>query len=601
MLLQRLVEHATHRDDTSRPYHRGRVFDWELVLAADGSPRGLERLVHQDTKGKPRGVVHATPSAGRTVGVAANLAADDIQYVLGWADESAKSERVAQCHAAFSDLTARWAECDEGRDDPTAQAVAAFYRDGRVAELKRPDEFSSKQGVLITVDGVPAYDGESVVPFWTAEVARRKDGGESGLCLVCGQVGPLMKTVPSKVRSSLIPGATNDAALVSVNERVFGYDLETQLGPTPLCLVCGEAFSAGLVTVLESPHAISYGDQDSRMAWWTTGPKTAFNLMEIVAKAEATAVRTFLQGAASGTSLGVPKTARFCSLTVGGNVARVVVRDWVDMPLEDLVDNVQAWFVDHEVDPVWRDGRRHHSLISLLVATGRWQKDRRRYAEIGARGADRPATIQRDLLHAVLRRAPAPPSLLAHLLHRVTSDGRLDDARAALLRFCANPRSATDDRPQPTARKLMRGLDPNNTDPYYVAGRLFAALEQIQYDASGGKLNTTYGDRYFTGAVSNPRAALVQGRKDAKAWLKKLRRDNPGAARRNDKELDELFALLDGGPGLPVRTTLRQQATFLIGYHHHRADHFARIPAKGPSPEATDPTVTADRLIEETA
>lgn len=597
MLLQRLVEHATHRDETSRPYHRGRVFDWELVLTADGSPLGLERLVQLDAKGKPRGVVHATPSAGRAFGVAANLAADDIQYVLGWADENAKPDRIAQCHTAFSDLTARWAASDDGRDDPIAQAVGAFYGEGRVPEVKRPDEFSSKQGVLITVDGVPAYDGESVVPFWTAEVARRKGGGESGLCLVCGQVRPLMKTVPGKVRSSLIPGATNDAALVSVNERVFGYDLETQLGPTPLCLVCGEAFSAGLVAVLESPHAISYGDQDSRMTWWTTGPKAAFDPMEIVAKAEATAVRTFLQGAASGTPLRVPEMARFCSLTVGGNVARVVVRDWVDMPLHDLVDNVQAWFVDHEVDPTWRDGRRHHSLISLLVATGRWQKDRRRYAEIGSRGANRPATIQRDLLHAVLRRAPAPPSLLAHLLHRISSDGRLDDARAALLRLCVNPRSTSTDRTL-SARTLMPGLDPTNTDPFYVSGRLFAALEQIQYDASGGKLNSTYGDRYFTGAVSNPRAALVQGRKDAKAWLKKLRRDTRGTAVVHEKKLDELFGLLDAGPGLPVRTTLRQQATFLLGYHHDRADHFARIP---PRSSATDPTVNTDPLIEETA
>lgn len=600
MLLQRLVEHATHRDEMSRPYHRARVFDWVLVLTADGSPQGLERLVQLDAKGKPRGIVHATPSAGRTVGVAANLAADDVQYVLGWADESAKPDRIAQCHTAFSDLTVRWAASDDGRDDPIAQAVAAFYREGLVADVDRPDEFSSKQGVLITVDGTPAYDGESVVPFWTAEVAQRKGGGEAGLCLVCGQVRPLMKTVPGKVRSSLIPGATNDAALVSVNERVFGYDLETQLGPTPLCLVCGEAFSAGLVAVLESPHAISYGDQDSRMAWWTTGPQTAFNPMEFVAKAEATAVRTFLQGAANGTSPRVPDTARFCSLTVGGNVARVVVRDWVDMPLQDLVDNVQAWFVDHELDPTWRDGRRYHSLISLLVATGRWQKDRRRYAEIGSRGADRPATIQRDLLHAVLRRAPAPPSLLAHLIHRISADGRLDDARAALLRLCVNPRSTSTDRTQ-SARTLMPGLDPTNTDPFYVSGRLFATLEQIQHDASGGKLNSTYGDRYFTGAVSNPRAALVQGQKDAKAWLKKLRRDMRGTAVVHEKKLDELFGLLDAGPGLPVRTTLRQQATFLLGYHHHRADHFARIPPKSPTPEATEPTVNTDPLIEETA
>lgn len=588
MLLQRLVEHATHRDEASRPFHRDRVFDWQLDLAPDGSVYGFSPLVQIGANGKPRGVVHHTPSAARTVGVAANLAADDAQYVLGLADETTKPDRVARCQAAFGDLAVRWADSPEGKDDIAAQAVAAFCRDGRASEVDQGGGVGAKQGVLITVDGIPAYDGESVVPFWTAEVARRKGGGASGLCLVCGQVRPLMKTVPAKVRSALVPGATNDAALVSVNERVFGYDLETQLGPTPICLVCGEAFSAGLVAVLESPHAISYGDQDSRMTWWTTGPKVEFDPMGTVAKAEPTVVRTFLQGATGGALLRVPDTARFCSLTVGGNVARIMIRDWVDMPLRELMENATAWFTDHELTPLWPEGRRHHSLISLVVATGRWQKDRRRYAELGSRAAGRPAAIQRDLLRAVLRRAPAPPSLLAHLLHRITSDGRLDDARAALLRFCVNPRS--DDRPLTTSRTLMVKLDPENTDPAYVSGRIFATLEQVQYDASGGKLNTTYGDRYFNGAVANPRSALVQGRKDAKAWLKKLRRDNPRAAVRHEKKLDELFALLDAGPGVPTRTTLRQQATFLVGYHHHRAEHFARISRKSDDAALTEET-----------
>jgi CRISPR-associated protein Csd1 len=124
----------------------------------------------------------------------------------------------------------------------------------------------------------------------------------------------------------------------------------------------------------------------------------------------------------------------------------------------------------------------------------------------------------------------------------------------------------------------MPALDPTNTDPGYVAGRLFAALEQLQYDASGGKLNTTYGDRFFSGAVTNPRAAIVNGRRDANAWLRKLRRIKPGAVVRHDKQLDELFGLVDAGAGLPGRTTLFQQSMFLLGYHHQRAHHFASRP-----------------------
>jgi CRISPR-associated protein Csd1 len=175
------------------------------------------------------------------------------------------------------------------------------------------------------------------------------------------------------------------------------------------------------------------------------------------------------------------------------------------------------------------------------------------------------------LIRAAIRRTPLPPSLLAHLVHRICTDGHLDEPRAALIRLALT-------RSPLTRENLMPDLDPTNTDSGYVAGRLFAALEQLQYDASEGKLNTTYGDRFFAGAVTNPRAAIVNGRRDANAWLRKLRRTKPGAAIKHDKRLDELFGLIGPVAGLPARTTLRQQSMFLLGYHHQRAHHFAARP-----------------------
>ena len=242
------------------------------------------------------------------------------------------------------------------------------------------------------------------------------------------------------------------------------------------------------------------------------------------------------------------------------------------MPLAELHRNVARWFDEHAMAPVWRDGRRHHGLGRLVLVTGRWLRDRQRYADFGAKGADRPDGVQRDLLRAALRGVPLPPSLLVHVVHRIRTDGHLDDARASLIRLALT-------RSPLTAEKPMPDLDPSNTDPAYVAGRVFAALEQIQYDVSEGRLNTTYGDRYFAGAITNPQAALVNGRRDANAWLRKLRRTKPGAAVNHDKVLDALFGLFDAEP--PSRTTLREQSLFLLGYHHQRAARFAgRAPAQ---------------------
>ncbi|MGH3913696.1 MAG: type I-C CRISPR-associated protein Cas8c/Csd1, partial [Pseudonocardiaceae bacterium] len=235
MLLQRLVEYAQQHNEVA-PFHRERLFSWQINLDNAGRLRStkLQQLMPTDPKDKRRAVPHTTPSSVRTVGIAANLAADDVQYVLGWGDPDTKPARVTQCHAAFVDLIRRWADSDEGKLDPVARAVAAFYRSGAVDDLRKEDDYTAKQGVVINVDGRSAHLAESVVPFWSAEVARRKGGGVEGLCLVCGQVCPLLYTVPGKLPKRLVPGASNDAALVSINERVFGYGLDTQLGSTPL-------------------------------------------------------------------------------------------------------------------------------------------------------------------------------------------------------------------------------------------------------------------------------------------------------------------------------------------------------------------------------
>jgi CRISPR-associated protein Csd1 len=580
MLVGRLVEYA-RRDGAGLPLHRERSFDWRLALGADGRPesRELLPLTTADGRGRVRGTVHAVPSTVRTAGVAANLAADDAQYVLGWADADSKQARVTQCHAAFVDLTRRWAESPAGFKDDVAQAVCAFYRDGGAALIERPEGCGAKAGVLITVAGMPAYRAESVPSFWAEEVARRKGSTVgTGLCLACGRLGPLLDTLPGKVPSRLVPGATNDAALISVNADVFGYDLTTQLGASPLCMSCGEAVTAGLIRALGPEHSTAYGGQDCRMAWWTTEPST-FDPMAALHKPSPEEVTSLMQtvhvGQAPGHDDQVGDPARFCSLSVGGNVARVVVRDWVEMPLDEVRRHVGHWFDDHEIAPVARDGRRHHGVGQFALVCGRWLRDRSRYADFGAKGADRPAGVHRDLVRAALRRTPLPLSLLAHLVHRIRTDGHLDDTRAALVRLVLTRHPHITEKPMPQ-------LDEQNNTPAYVAGRMFAVLEQIQYDVTGGGLNATYGDRHFAGAISNPRAAIVSGRRDATAWLKKLRRTSEkkqGAAVRHEKELDALFGLIGPDTQLPARTSLSEQALFLLGYHHQRAHRFAQIAA----------------------
>jgi len=180
MLLQRLVAMHPERDSDGPAHYRDRPMRWQLALRRDGTPASgaLTDLADPTDSTRRFGTSFPVPYTTRTSGVAACLGADDIQYVLGWCDPDSKPNRVAACHTAFIDLVQAWAK--HAPEDPAATALVTFYDADHAAGLTRPEEWTSKQSVLITIDGVPVTQSPSLERFWAAEVERRKAGGGPG-------------------------------------------------------------------------------------------------------------------------------------------------------------------------------------------------------------------------------------------------------------------------------------------------------------------------------------------------------------------------------------------------------------------------------------
>lgn len=594
MLLNKLVDYADEHCDRRYPFHTDRDCHWQLdIRTRNGTLVDAVLTPLVDENHSNRGISHHVPTIVRTQGVEPVLAADDVQYVLGWSDETTSDTRVRKCHDAFVDLAVRWADSPQARDDVLAHVVGEFYRSGGPAMLERPDHVTAKQRVVLAVDGEPVCEAPSVVPFWTAEIIRRKGTGKQGLCLVCGATGALMRMVPGSVSSGLVPGAESQAALLSVNQRVYGYDLSEQLEHVPVCVDCCDAIPKALDDVLSSTHTFGRRGQDSRTAWWCVKPQLSAPIDDLEDPKPSTINELLASmweeaGPEQAIQLDDEELGQFCSVTVGGNQGRIVVQDWVDIPLTRLRNNLGHWFCDQEIQPQWPDGAEYHGLSALARAFGRWEKRRGDYTEFYTRGADRPRYVTRQLLRCAVRKAPLAPSLRAHLVHRITTDGYVDDRRAALIRLALN-RSIRDEE----TTRMPPGLDPTYADPAYLGGRLFAVLAQLQRaantDSRAAKnptdeeqqedrsLNTTYSDRFFTGAARNPRAALVSGRLDAKAWFSKLRRGgHQGLASYFENQLTEIYRMLDPAGGLPTTNNLRQQEQFILGYHHQRAHNSSK-------------------------
>ncbi|MFI1995335.1 type I-C CRISPR-associated protein Cas8c/Csd1 [Actinoplanes sp. NPDC020271] len=571
MLLQRLVEYAdaTTSGGNVPPFYQRKPVRWLLDIAADGTLLTLPTdLADADNKYGPRRPV---PAITRTVGVAPALAVDNAEYVLGWTFEGSNPDRVPKQAAAFRELVEQWAAADPAGP---GTAIAAFYRTGHHLTISHDDfpNWGRADLVGFRINQVWAHSSPSAIDYWAKVASDRKGSGDAGLCLVCQRIQPLLKTIPQQIPRRLLPGARQSASLVSVNEAVHGYELQKFLGHTPICADCALKFMGTLERLLDDKlHSMTLPGQNARLVWWVTGGST-FDPMGPLDQPDPAHIRDLLATPVDATQPAAQDLSLYCSATVGGNVARVVVRDWIEMPVAQVKVNLRQWFTDHEIVDAWTGETTHVSLAQLARATGRWKNNRRgagEWASFGSSGEDRPAGVFHALLRAALSGRPLPPGLLAHLLHRIRTDGRIDPARAALIRLALR-------RPPHRREALMPTINLDMPDAAYHCGRAFAILDQLQRDVStvaNQKLNTSFAQRYLGRAIINPRAVLVSGEKTSQAWLRRLGGPlkRPGWAAAYQQRLDDVYSMIAEHGGFPNQALLAQQGNFVLGYHQQRA------------------------------
>ena len=116
-------------------------------------------------------------------------------------------------------------------------------------------------------------------------------------------------------------------------------------------------------------------------------------------------------------------------------------------------------------------------------------------------------------------------------------------------------------------------LDPEDTRPGYLYGRLFATLAEIQYSALGN-INTTIVDRFYGSASTAPASVFPRLLRGAQAHLQKVRKNNSGAYYGQQQRLETLLGAMNG---FDATLDLEQQGLFALGYYHERGATAARI------------------------
>jgi len=151
-------------------------------------------------------------------------------------------------------------------------------------------------------------------------------------------------------------------------------------------------------------------------------------------------------------------------------------------------------------------------------------------------------------------------------IRRIRAERQVTRARAAILKAYINRFNRYN---TPNAKEITMGLDPGNTNPGYLLGRLFAVLEKIQEEASPS-INATIRDRFFGAASTSPVAVFSQLLKLKNHHLSKL--DNPGRRVNFEKIIGEIIENMND---FPAHLAMTEQGYFSIGYYHQRQDFYS--------------------------
>lgn len=170
-----------------------------------------------------------------------------------------------------------------------------------------------------------------------------------------------------------------------------------------------------------------------------------------------------------------------------------------------------------------------------------------------------PPPLTAALFEAILKGTRYPDELLSTVITRVKTDSdeeknhfiKLNDTRAGLIKGCINRKQ--------NKEEIKMSLDLENKNQAYLCGRLFAVLEKIQQDASGGGLNRTIKDSYFASACSKPSTVFPKLYKLSQNHIKKL-----SSPIFYNKLCGEILDGLDGK--FPSTLSLDDQGRFIVGY-----------------------------------
>ncbi len=565
MMLQALIAYA-EREGLGDPDFESVNVRWLIPLDTSGElTAGPIPLAENpdDKKPRPKALVRPFTSANDlNQGTKSHFLCDTLERSTLMLDPNAadKAEARRTQHAYLKSLFQEAAiSCPS--ESTRLQAVIRFLENPPALQSLHDKLLVARakpsDNAIFAVDGEILLDREPLRQFWRD---RRQHSAASSTRSrrICLATGLLAETLDTTEKIKGVPGGlaigTN---LISFDKDSFSsFGLE-QAQNAALSAPAELKLRSALNRLIEISRGQRLVINNAIHLHWTRQP-VEFDPLDPVITGDPNGIERLLTSVQRGQpTAGVGLAANaYYALSLSGNGARIIVRDWLESTVPDVERQIAQWFEDLAIVPHEGIGRKRDFKFGALL-----------YGMVRAELDELSPQLPTHLLHAALRGTPLPQTCLIAALRRqqLDEENKLHVARMALIKACLQ-RSPNRKETEP----MTECLNPNSRDPAYLCGRLFAVFDRLQYLALGG-VNAGVVDRFYASASNTP--ALVMGRLFRNAQFH-LAKAEGGIAENVRKDFEQITCAL--GDQFPPALDLEAQGRFALGFYHQKAEHRRR-------------------------
>lgn len=573
---------------------------WMVMLTPDGRvadiiDKRIEESVPQKNgkvKIVKKPIVVPLPKRTQKTGIDANIIEHRPLYIFGLNYDAKigltpddKTGKARKSHEAF---VKKNLEFFDGIDSEIARAYVNFIKNW-VPENETENEQLKKLGkeyqgsyYIFALDGSPEcklHKDKAVLAKYeklmakaAAETAESDDG-----IMMCPIEGERLRAARIHDKIKGIKGGNSvGAVLVNFNSSAFESYGKSQSMNSGISEKAMKKYTSSLNKLLADPMHHIYSDDMT----------VVFFAMKHDDKAECDLFSDYLNSSNAVTEDSTKADVKAVSENIyykgqTGNAQALDddVDNGVDFFVAGFTPNssriCQKFMVRNKFGKIIDNVKQHQQDMAICGSNGEiplWRINKELVSPNSA-NAISPA-LQSDIFQAILNGTNYPYTLLETVVRRVCTDSdtdsnnkiKINEVRAGLIKAFINRKA----RINGDKEEITMTLNPENTNPAYLCGRLFAVLEKIQLEATDVKLNRTIKDAYFSSASSRPALIMPRLIDLSNYHLRKLKE---GRAIYFSKLINEIMGKIKDS--LPTNLSIMEKGEFQLGYFQQNKDFFA--------------------------